>query len=90
MVSALPTLSQERELQRILLLDLVLPGCVLSPCPFSSELLVLDGCTGAAAMILFSLLLVRFPDLSGEATSKLPQHWYRTPDQGTHRFMFLL
>ena len=58
----LADLVAERELQRILFLELVLPGCVFSPCPFSSELLVLDGCTCAAAMILFLLLLVRFPD----------------------------
>ena len=58
----LADLVAERELQCILFLDLVLPSCVLSPCPFSSELLVLDGCTCAATVIIFLLLLVRFPN----------------------------
>ena len=52
----------ERELQGFLLLELVQPSRVLSPCPLSSELLVLEGCTCAATMVILLLLLVLLPD----------------------------
>ena len=52
-----------QELHCILLLDLVLPGIVLTICPCSSELLVSESCARAAAMVLLLLLLVLFPDI---------------------------